>query len=79
MSAELDRAPRRTARVRILGEGEYEVPVASDKPVSLGDMLDSLGISERGGTLYLDGRPATPADPVLPQSEAFVLPRIRGG
>lgn len=79
MSAEREGAAQSSARVVILGEGEYEVPMASDATVSLGEMLASLGISERGGTLYLDGRPATPSDPVRPKSEAFVLPLIRGG
>ena len=51
--------PTSTARVVLLGEGEYEVPVATDKPVTLGELLGGLGISDRDGQLYLDGVAAT--------------------
>jgi len=68
-----------TAHVVILGEGEYDVPVSADNPVTLGEFLGSLGIADRDGTLYLNGTVAKPSDPVAAQSEAIVLPTIRGG
>jgi hypothetical protein len=68
-----------TARVVLLGEGEYEVPVASDKPVTLGELLGGLGISDRDGQLYLDGAAADAGSVVQPGSRAELLPRLYGG
>jgi hypothetical protein len=68
-----------TMRVVLMGEGETEVSVASDHPPTVSELLDGLGITSRDGQLYLDGRPATPETPVLPGSEAVMVPRIVGG
>jgi len=70
---------RDTAHVVILGEGEYDVPLPGDRPVQLSELLGSLGISNRSGQLFLDGRPALPGAEVHPDSEAILLPLIRGG
>jgi hypothetical protein len=68
-----------TVRVVLMGEGEYEVPVASDRPVTFAEMVRELGITDRGGHLYLDGAPADGDSVVRPGSELQVLPRIHGG
>lgn len=71
--------PRPTAQVVLLGEGEYEVPIATDHPVTLGELLGGLGISDREGQLYLDGAAAESGDVVQPGSRAELLPRLYGG
>jgi hypothetical protein len=67
-----------TAHIVILGEGEYDVPLGATTP-TLGELLGAVGIADRAGTLYLNGSPALPSTPVTPDSEAIVLPTIRGG
>jgi hypothetical protein len=67
------------AHVVLMGEGEYDVPIASDRPVTLGELLGGLGISDRDGHLYLDGAAADTGSVVQPGSRAEVLPRIYGG
>lgn len=70
---------RPTAQVVLLGEGEYEVPIATDRPVTLGELLGGLGIGDRDGQLYLDGAAAESGDIVEPGSRAELLPRLHGG
>lgn len=67
------------ARIVLMGEGEYDVPLATDRPVTLGELLGGLGISDRDGHLYLDGTAADAGSVVQPGSRAEVLPRIYGG
>lgn len=68
-----------TARVVVLAEGEYDVVVDTQNPVTLSQLLDGLGIRNRGGQLYMNGAPVT-GDPIVePGSETSVLPLIRGG
>ena len=72
-------APVDSAHVVILGEGEYDVPLPENRPVHLADLLGSIGVSNRGGQLFLDGRPAVPNAEVHANSEAILLPSVRGG
>ncbi len=74
-----DTSARCTAQVVLLGEGEYEVPIATDHPVTLGELLGGLGISDRDGQLYLDGAAAHAGTVVQPGSRAELLPRLFGG
>lgn len=68
-----------SARVVILAEGEYEVPLATDASIRLSEMLEGLGISSRNGQLFMDGKPVV-GDPVVqPGSETLLMPHIRGG
>lgn len=68
-----------SARVVILAEGEYEVPLATDESIRLSEMLEGLGISSRNGQLFMDGKPVV-GDPVVqPGSETLLMPHIRGG
>ena len=68
-----------TARVKVLAEGEYDVAVSQDNPVTLSQLLDGLGVSNRNGQLYMDGAPVQ-GDPVVePGSETVLMPSIRGG
>ncbi|MFQ5599571.1 MAG: hypothetical protein ACE5G2_03335 [Candidatus Krumholzibacteriia bacterium] len=69
----------KTARVSVLSEGEYEVPVPSGRPMKLSALLDELGLANRGGQLYMDGAPVSGNATVKPGSETVVLPHIRGG
>lgn len=69
-----------TARVVVLAEGEYDVPISKGSPPRLSDLLDELGISNRDGQLIFNGRPVTSDNPVVePGSETLVMPFIRGG
>ena len=68
-----------TARVVVLAEGEYEVPVSEDRPVTLSELLADLGISNRNGQLYMNGAPVHGNPVVAPGSETLVMPQIRGG
>jgi hypothetical protein len=63
----------------LLGEGEYEVPVAAGAPVSFGELLQGLGITDRGGSLYMDGHPAGRNAVVQPGSDLQVIPNLIGG
>jgi hypothetical protein len=67
-----------TARVSVLAEGDYQVPVPA-KGQPLAQLLESLGIGERATQLYLDGRAANGEAIVRPGSRVDVLPAIRGG
>jgi hypothetical protein len=68
-----------TARVKVLAEGEYDVAVSQQNPVTLSQLLDGLGIRNRDGQLYMNGAPVQ-GDPVVePGSETVVMPLIRGG
>jgi len=68
-----------SARVVVLAEGEYEVPLNEGSPVKLSELLDGLGISNRHGQLFMNGSPVT-GDPVVePGSETLLMPHIRGG
>ena len=67
------------AHVVLMGEGEYEVAIASDRQVTLGELLGGLGITDRDGHLYLNGAAADAGSVVQPGSRAEVLPRIYGG
>lgn len=68
-----------SARVVILAEGEYEVPLARDASVRLSELLEGLGISSRNGQLFMNGKPVV-GDPVVqPGSETLLMPHIRGG
>lgn len=68
-----------SARVVILAEGEYEVPLATAESIRLSEMLEGLGISSRNGQLFMDGKPVV-GDPVVqPGSETLLMPHIRGG
>lgn len=68
-----------TAHLMLLGEGDYEVPVSSAAPVSFGELLEGLGITDRGGSLYMDGRPARRDAVVQPGSDLQVIPELVGG
>ena len=71
--------PKPSARVVILAEGEYEVPLLTSDPIRLSEMLEGLGISSRNGQLFMDGQPVV-GDPVVrPGSETLLMPHIRGG
>ena len=68
-----------TARVVVLAEGEYDVVIDQQNPVTLSQLLDGLGIRNRNGQLYLNGAPVV-GDPIVEAgSEAALLPAIRGG
>jgi hypothetical protein len=68
-----------SARVVVLAEGEYDVPLSQDGPVKLSELLDGLGISNRHGQLFLNGSPVA-GDPIVePGSETLLMPHIRGG
>ena len=72
-----DPCAKPSARVVILAEGEYEVPLAD--PIRLSEMLEGLGIMSRNGQLFMDGKPVV-GDPVVqPGSETLLMPHIRGG
>jgi hypothetical protein len=68
-----------TAHLTLLGEGEYDVPVAGETPVSFGELLTGLGITDRGGSLYMDGRAVQHDAIVTPGSELQVIPELIGG
>jgi hypothetical protein len=68
-----------TVHLMLLGEGDYEVPVAGDTPVSFGELLQGLGITDRDGSLYMDGRPAGRDAIVQPGSDLQVIPELVGG
>jgi hypothetical protein len=71
---------KNAARVVVLAEGEYEVPIAQGSPPRLSDLLDELGVSNRDGQLIFNGRPVTSEDPVVePGSETLIMPFLRGG
>jgi hypothetical protein len=79
-STQLERAPRDTVRVVILGDDdEIATQIPSDRPTTVTDLLSSLGIGNRSGQWFLDGRPALPGAEVHPNSEVILLPLIRGG
>jgi hypothetical protein len=63
----------------LLGEGDYDVPLSADAPLCFGELLQSLGITDRGGSLYMDGRPAGRDAVVRPGSELQVIPHLIGG
>lgn len=68
-----------SARVVILAEGEYNVPLAAEHSIRLSEMLEELGISNRNGQLFMNGKPVV-GDPVVqPGSETLLMPHIRGG
>lgn len=68
-----------TARVKVLAEGEYDVTVSQDNPVPVSELLDALGVRNRGGQLYMNGAPVQ-GDPIVePGSETVLMPSIRGG
>jgi len=70
---------QKTARVVVLAEGEYDVVIDQNKPVTLSQLLDGLGIRNRNGQLYMNGAPVQ-GDPIVEAgSEAALLPNIRGG
>ncbi len=70
---------KQTARVVVLAEGEYDVVVDRDNPITLSQMLEGLGIRNRHGQLYMNGAPVQ-GDPIVePGSESALLPAIRGG
>ena len=68
-----------TAHLTLLGEGEYEVPVASGAPVQFGELLAGLGITDRGGSLYMDGRPVQREAVVTPGADLQGIPDLIGG
>jgi hypothetical protein len=70
---------RSTARIVVLAEGEYEVPVSQDNPTTLSELLADLGISNRNGQFYMNGAPVQGNPVVTPGSETLVMPHIRGG
>jgi len=75
----LESASGATVHLVILGEGEYDVPLPADRPVALAEFLAFLGISDRAGQWYLDGRPAGADAEVRPDSQALILPHLIGG
>ncbi len=69
---------KHSARVIILAEGEYEVPL-EEGAVRLSEMLEGLGISSRNGQLFMNGTPVVGNPIVQPGSETLLMPHIRGG
>ncbi len=68
-----------SARVVILAEGEYEVPLPETSSIRLSEMLEGLGISNRNGQLFMNGSPVV-GDPIVqPGTETLLMPHIRGG
>ena len=68
-----------SARVVVLAEGEYDVPLSQEGSMKLSELLDELGISNRHGQLFMNGSPVT-GDPIVePGSETLLMPHIRGG
>ena len=68
-----------TARLAVMGEGETEVQVSSTTPPTFGELLDAVGITDRGGSLYLDGQPVGRDAEVRPGSVLQVLRPVYGG
>lgn len=68
-----------TARVVVLAEGQYDVPLPEDRTIKLSELLDELGVSNRNGQLFMNGAPVV-GDPIVqPGSETLLSPRVRGG
>ncbi len=67
------------AHLTLLGEGDYEIPVSGDVSLGFGELLEGLGITDRGGSLYMDGRAVERDAIVRPGSELHVIPELVGG